>query len=163
MASEKPETEVIRIYKSLSKTDEYKPYVENIEKVKSLLTPKQNVELKNMLVSASEEKGVLKQHTLAFINKKIDRIRLDDSKEGREFRQRFLDNDVKYKVMGSRSIKELKLKRPKHHHTQRELTDIPSPIEEGDEESTPRSRSHGGKRRKTQKKYKKKRTWFGLF
>ena len=58
------EREVVRSYRSLQKDKEYKPYVENIEGVKSIVTPKKNMELKSLLVGASEKEGTL--HLFSF-------------------------------------------------------------------------------------------------
>ena len=132
------EREVIRSYRTLEKKEEYKPYVENIEKVKSIVTPKKNMELKSLLVGASEKEGTLRRYILATLDKKLDGIHRDESKEGKESRQWHLDNEREEKISRRRSIRNIKLKKPRKY-TLRKAPRVLSRIEEGDEESSSKS------------------------
>jgi hypothetical protein len=53
------EREVKNDYKTLQKNGEYTPYINNIERLKSTISPKQNIELKAILVGASKHEGAL--------------------------------------------------------------------------------------------------------
>ena len=77
------EREVKTEYKQLQKNGDYAVYVNNIERLKSIISPKQNIDLKAILVGASNHEGALRARSLQLLDKKINQIDASMSKENR--------------------------------------------------------------------------------
>jgi len=158
------ETEVKNGYKTLHKTAEYTPYVTNIERLKSTLTPKQNIELKAILVGASSHEGALKARSLQLFDKKIKQIDTSLTKESKESSERAKRLMTHAKIQHSRSIRIRKLKSKKFNRTRRPRQPALSPIIEGSKETDSKSRSKSPwKTIKDAKPPAKKGWFFGLF
>jgi hypothetical protein len=150
------EREVKNEYKTLQKKGELTPYVNNIERLKSTVTPKQNIELKAILVGASSHDGALRVRSLQLLDKKIKQIDTSLTKESKESSERVNRLMTHAKIQHSRSIRLRKLKPKKFNRTRRPRRPALSPIKEGSRETDSRSRS-------PQKPPVKKGWFFGLF
>lgn len=154
------EREVKNEYKRLQKNGDYAVYVNNIERFKSIISPKQNIELKAILVGASNHEGALRARSLQLLDKKINQIDASMSKENRE-----RDEDARQfitgtKISNSQSIRRRKL-RNKFNKTRR--TQSLSPIKEGSKETNSRSRSKSPWKTVKSPRSKSSGWFFGLF
>lgn len=158
------EREVKNDYKILQKNDEYTPYINNIDRLKSTITPKQNIELKAILVGASKHEGALKARSLQLFDKKIKQIDTSLSKESKESSERAAHLMTRAKIQHSRSIRIRKLKSKKFNRTRRPRQPALSPIIEGSKETDSKSRSKSPWKTITDTKPVIKKGWFfGLF
>ena len=92
------------------------------------------------------KKGV-KRYILASLDKKIGEIHRDESKESKAYKQEQLEQFKQYKIDRRKSIRKSKLKKPRKY-TLRKPSKLLTPIEEGDEESSPRSPRSANKTQK---------------
>ena len=125
-------------YKTLQKKGELTDYINNIERLKSTVTPKQNIELKAILVGASNHEGALRARSLQLLDKKIKQIDASMSKENKEKDEEAKQLMSSAKISNSQSIRRRKL-RNKFNKTRR--TQSLSPIKEGSVETNSRSKS----------------------
>ena len=132
------EREVKNEYKRLQKSGDYAVYVNNIERLKSTISPKQNIELKAILVGASNHEGALRTRSLQLLDKKIKQIDASMSKENKEKDEEAKQLMTSAKISHSQSIRRRKLGN-KFNKTRR--TQSLSPIKEGSRETDSRSKS----------------------
>ena len=145
------------MYKSLQKSDSYKRQVENLEQMKSTLTPQKYAELKTLLAGAFSTEGSLHTAALRSFDKKVESIRRAESKESKAADQALKDISTARKISQRPSITSLRLKK-RPRFTQRRLRTNSigsqlSPVSElEEEEESPSSQrkglSKGGKRNK---------------
>jgi hypothetical protein len=133
------EREVKNEYKQLKKDDKFSHFIVNIERIKSSITPKKNMELKTLLVGASRHEGSLLKSSLRLLDKKINDIDSTISKEGMENQEM-----TKVKIQRAQSIRTRKLKK-RFNKTRRFKKNL-SPIQEGSRESRSRSASESKKK-----------------
>jgi hypothetical protein len=157
------ETEVKNGYKTLQKSSEYTPYINNIERLKSTLTPKQNIELKAILVGASSHEGALKARSLQLFDKKIKQIDTSLTKESKENSERANRLITHAKIQHSHSIRLRKLKSKKFNRTRRPRRPALSPIIEGSRETDSRSKSPWKTVAESKPPVNKRGWLFGLF
>ena len=158
------EREVKNGYKTLQKNGEYTPYINNIDRLKSTITPKQNIELKAILVGASKHEGALKSRSLQLFDKKIKQIDTSFTKESKENEDRIRSYNTRTKIQQSHSIRLRKLKAKKFNRTRRPRRPTLSPIIEGSVETDSKSRSRSSPwKTVTPKPVIKKGWFFGLF
>lgn len=149
------EKEVNQQYKSIQKTESYKRQVENLEQIKSILTPQKYAELKTLLVGSLSTEGSLHIATLRAFDKRVESIRRAESKENKVADQALKDISTARKISLRPSITSLRLKK-RPRFTQRRLRTNSigsqlSPVSElEEEEESPSSQrkglSKGGKR-----------------
>lgn len=150
------ERETKNEYKVIQQEGKFEPYVANIERLKSSLTPKQNMELKTILVGASKHEGSFQKSALKLLDRKMSQIESTMSKES-------LANEERVKIQRSRSLRPRML-RNKFNGTKRAKLPKMSPIQEGSRESSrSRSRSTKSTWRNSNSEPKTKRWFFGLF
>jgi len=135
------ETEVKSDYAILKKKGELTAYVNNIERLKSTVTPKQNIELKAILVGASKHEGTLRVRSLQLLDKKINQIDTSLTKESKENEDRIRSHNTRAKIQHSLSIRHRKLKSKKFRKTHKIHKSLLSPIKEGSRETDSRSKS----------------------
>lgn len=135
------EREVKNKYKTLQKSSEYTPYINNIERLKSTVTPKQNIELKAILVGASKHEGALKSRSLQLLDKKIKQIDTSLTKESKENEERIRSHNTRAKIYHARSMSYRKLKSNKFRKTHKIHKPALSPIKEASKENETRSAS----------------------
>jgi hypothetical protein len=152
------EREVKNEYKTLQKKGELTPYVNNIERLKSTITPKQNIELKAILVGASTHEGALRARSLQLLDKKINQIDTRLTKESKENEERIRSYNTRAKIYHARSMSYRKLKSNKFRKTHKIHKPVLSPIKEASKENESRSASPW----KTVTP-KRKKWFFGLF
>jgi len=151
------EKEVNQQYKSLQKSDSYKKQVENLEQIKSSLTPQKYAELKALLVGSLETEGSLHTAALRVFDKKVESIRRAESKESKAADQALKDISTARKISQRPSIASMHLKK-RPRFTQRRLRTNSigsqlspvSELEEEEESSSSKRKgvSKGGKRNK---------------
>jgi len=163
------EREVAKTYRALSKKSEFKSQVDKIENLKQAVTPKKNMELKTLLVGASEHEGMLRTKSLQFLDKKISQVETSMSKQSKENDEKLSRLMTNEKIKHSLSIRKRKLR--KNFRKTRKLTrPVLSPITEGSKEHDSKSRSpwktvHSEPKKTVHSEPKsKKNVWlFGLF
>jgi len=154
------EREVKKQYMKLEKKIQFAPYIENIERLKSSITPKKNMELKSLLVGASHHDGTLQEKSLELLKKKIDQLDSSMSKENQAKDEKMNQLMTRAKIQHSRSIWYRKL-RNKYNKTKRFKKSNLTPIPEGSKETDSRSRSPW--RTSIPRQRSKKKWFFGLF
>jgi hypothetical protein len=154
------ERDVKKEYMKLEKKVQFAPYVENIERLKSSITPKKNMELKSLLVGASHHEGSLQSKSLELLKKKIDQLDSSMSKENQAKDEKMNQLMTRAKIQHSRSIRYRKL-RNKYNKTKKFKKSNLSPIQEGSKETDSRSRSPW--RTSMPRQQSKKKWFFGLF
>jgi hypothetical protein len=158
------ERETKNEYKVIQQESKFDPYVANIERLKSSLTPKQNMELKTILVGASKHDGSFQKSALKLLDKKINQIESSMSKEGVASRENINRLAANVKIQRSQSLRPRTL-RNKFNRTRRTNRPTMSPIQEGSRESSrsasPRSSKSTWRSSKSEPKTKK--WFFGLF
>ena len=149
------ERAILRAYNKIKDHDEYTQYSNQISEIKSIITPKKNIDLKELLVNASEKSGVFKMHALKLLEKKIEEIKMNESQKNKEMDMQLREHLTKSKISKSRSFRPNSLSRKRSHYID---TYSPlSPITEGELESSPRSPS--AKRGGTRKRGKRGKTY----
>jgi len=154
------ERETKNEYKVIQQEGKFAPYVANIERLKSSITPKQNMELKTILVGASKHEGSFKMSALKLLDKKIDQIDSSMSKENMENQEKTNQLATNIKIQRSRSLRPRSL-RNKFNGTKRAKQSRMTPIQEGSRESSV-SRSKGGKRMTQRSSKSKSKTKSGF-
>jgi len=160
------ERETKNTYNAIKREGKFEPYIENIERLKSSLTPKQNMELKTILVGASKRQGSFQRSGLNLLDRKISQLESSMSKESlvsRENANRIATNAT---IRHSRSLRPHTL-RNKFNRTRRTNRPTMSTIQEGSRESS-RSRSASPRSskstwRSSKSEPKTKKWFFGLF
>jgi hypothetical protein len=154
------EREIAKTYRALSKRTEFKSQVEKIENLRHTVTPKKNMELKTLLVGASEHEGMLRAKSLQFLDKKISQAETRVSKESKENDEKMSRLMANEKIKYSRSIRQRKLKK-NFRKTRKVIRPALSPIAEGSKEHDSKSKSPW---RTVHSEPKSKNVWlFGLF
>jgi hypothetical protein len=151
------ERQVNDLYKLLQREEKFHSQIASIERLKKTITPQKNMELKTLLVGASQREGSLLNASLRVLDKKINQIDASMSKESmaREKKAKQLITNVK--IQRSVSIRNRKLKN-KFNTTRRFKGPAMSPIQEGSRESESKSPWQT-----IPSKPKKRKWFFGLF
>jgi hypothetical protein len=147
------EREVNASYRLLQKEEKFRSQIANIERLKKTVTPQKNMELKTLLVGASQRDGSLLTASLRALDKKINQIDTSMSKESMAHEEKTKQLIADAKIQRSVSMRNRKLKN-KFHKTRRFKGPGLSPIREGSRES--RSKSPW----RTIPSEPKKRRWF---
>lgn len=132
------EREVNASYRLLQRAKKFPSQIANIERLKKTVTPKQNMELKALLVGASKHEGSLLTASLRTLDKKIDKIDSSMSKESMANEERVKSLTANAKIQRSLSIRRRKLNN-KFNRTKRSRGSTLTPIQEGSRESGSKS------------------------
>jgi hypothetical protein len=157
------ENEIKSAFNKLKTDSEFKPFTENIDRLKSEASPKQYTELKTLLVGASKKEGSLRERSLQYVEKKIHQLKSETSKEGKDQIEKRKNLVLQNKLYHSRSIRRrtLNKKFAKSRKVRIQLlhpTKL-SPIQEGSRESESPTWRNSSSPRKT----KKNKWFFGWF
>lgn len=162
------EQETKKEYNTIKREGKFAPYVANIERLRSSLTPKQHTELNTILVGASKRQGSFQMSALKLLDRKISQIESSMSKENLASRENMDRLATNVKIQRSRSLRPHTL-RNKFNRTRRTNRPTMSPIQEGSRESS-RSRSASASPRSSKSTWrssksepKTKKWFFGLF
>lgn len=158
------EREVIKEYNSLSKNkkSDIAEHIENIEKLKTSITPQQNIQLKAIVVGASKHEGSLRTRSIKLLDKKLNQIVNSMSKESKENAENMNQLNTNSKIQRSVSIRNRNL-RKKFNKTKRTKQSSLSPIAEGSIESASKSATPTWRNVHTPRKKKTRKLLFGLF
>jgi hypothetical protein len=143
------EYEIKTLYKTITKTSEYKQVVDKIDNVKGSLTPKQFLDLQNSLVNASKHENILKNSIIRRLNKKIYEFELENKDSGNEIK----NIDTTNKISRSKSMRQNRFKNNKTQRNRKYNKKLSSIIEETDNEKNSRDE------RKSYKKRLNRSTW----
>jgi hypothetical protein len=158
------EREVVKEYRSLSKSkqSDIAKQIENIDKLKTSVTPQQNIQLKAIAVGAAKHEGSLRSRSIQLLDKKINQIVNSMSKESKENAENINQLNTNAKIQHSVSIRNRRLKN-KFNKTKRTKKPILSPINEGSKESASKSASPTWRNVMSPRKKKTRKLFFGLF